>query len=271
MLKINWELVGTPERERACVDFLNESFRKFASQKPDVLGDLKVESVCFGSTPPVFKILAVSTDLPPDRPPAGPRRPREAGDESSRRLDGAAAGFPRSPSQDSLASAGSTDHFAGAFPQGLSGLSVRSGGSAALGRDPEHSLAELRLELGMEYDGDARIAISTDFRVNVPIPEFLKLPLAVSIDKLTFRGTLVVEYCGDSISVYFREDREGPEAGPLKELAFGIGIGADPAVLKNKDKIESFISFFIRKIIREQLVYPNRLVLPLELLTAAKP
>lgn len=58
------------------------------------------------------------------------------------------------------------------------------------------------------------------------------------------------------------EKQEDDDVGPLKSLKIDAEIGdSSQHVLKNLEKVESFIVSMLKKLLKDQLIYPNFITL----------
>lgn len=141
---------------------------------------------------------------------------------------------------------------------------------------------DLQLHLHITHESNLRVTLSTSLLINYPSTSFMSLPVKLSIVGLIFSGEFVVAYEGSRRRVHLCiVDDQDPASGALIgrkgdfvfhsiEKRAPVGqrllpsifieseIGqADKHVLKNVSKIEKFIQDVIRKMIEDELVYPN--------------
>ncbi|KAG8987118.1 Mitochondrial distribution and morphology protein 12 [Tulasnella sp. 427] len=154
------------------------------------------------------------------------------------------------------------------------------------------SQPDIQLHLHISYHSNLRLTLSTSLIINYPAVGFMSLPMKLSIVGLVFSGEFVVAYEGSRRRIHLCIIDEldpasatllGGKVGELptpphpSEKRVPIGqrllpsviieseIGqTDKHVLKNVSRVERFLQDVIRKVIEDELVYPNfqTIVLP---------
>ncbi|KAG8928284.1 Mitochondrial distribution and morphology protein 12 [Tulasnella sp. 417] len=176
--------------------------------------------------------------------------------------------------------------------------SHHSEGAASMGVAPPtpsasiSSQPDIQLHLHVSYHSNLRLTLSTSLIINYPAVGFMSLPMKLSIVGLVFSGEFVVAYEGSrrrihlciideldpaSATLLGGKLAESPAPPPPSERRLPIGqrllpsviieseIGqTDKHVLKNVSRVERFLQDVIRKVIEDELVYPNfqTIVLP---------
>jgi distribution and morphology protein 12 len=112
---------------------------------------------------------------------------------------------------------------------------------------------DVQLEVHVGYQGNVQIQISTCLIVNQPTPEFMVLPLQLTLTRAHFKATLVMAYIQSKLHFCLRESES-----ILKDVSIESAIGdTDKQVLKNVGKIERFIVQQLQTFISDFLVFPN--------------
>ncbi|KAG8901292.1 Mitochondrial distribution and morphology protein 12 [Tulasnella sp. 403] len=159
-----------------------------------------------------------------------------------------------------------------------------SNGASAVPSTSKHP--DLQLHLHVSHHSNLRITLSTSLLINYPSPAFMSLPIKLSIVGAVFNGEVVVAYEGSRRRVHLCILDDQDPTNPLlhrrspgepdiphhdmssKPLPVGQRIlpnifieseigQVDKHVLKNVSKVERFIQDILRKLIEDELVYPN--------------
>ena len=130
-------------------------------------------------------------------------------------------------------------------------------------------LSPLCAKVFLQWDSDVTIGIATELKAPFGM---VGLPLEGTLRGIDFEGVFVVEVdpvAGTALCFFEgsgeEEDVFEPglrDCGPLRSLAVELAIG-DENKLQDASKIEQAISDHLSKEIRERLVYPNGLKIPL--------
>lgn len=155
----------------------------------------------------------------------------------------------------------------------------------------------LQVHLHVNWHSNLRISLTMSLLINYPSPEFMSLPIRLSVTGLVFNGELAVAYEGERrrahLSILDDMDPYGPTGDRAKRSTSSastppdiddevIGIPSrsskplpvgqrllpsiyieseigqvDKHVLKNVTRVERFIQDVIRKTVVEELVFPN--------------
>ena len=154
--------------------------------------------------------------------------------------------------------------------------------------DPESSssVPSLQLHLHISYTSDASIILLTSLQVNYPSSAFMALPLKLVITGLRLEADLVLAYApgakgGHKVHICIVD--EGADEPTQDDYGYGAGYGyagqdqgssigqrilpelhieseighADAHVLRNVGKVERFIAEAVRKVLVNELVFPN--------------
>jgi distribution and morphology protein 12 len=263
---LDWEVLDE-ELAKGCLGFLQRAFKE--ARRPSYLDEVEVTSFAFGSEAPSVEIVEVRDvyrefveaedeaemlDAEAERPPP----------PSLRRLDD----LGRAPTVTSVpplhtTSSTSTRPFSQRHPSPVPPLSSQEESDRARhqkqGRPrppplpPPSTNAPLSLQLHLRvlYSGTMRIGLRTALLVHYPSPQFMALPLALSVTGLAFAGTVVIAYEGEKRRVHVSvldeaggDGRRGPRAGErlLSALVIESEVGeADRHVLRNVGKVEKFV------------------------------
>lgn len=145
--------------------------------------------------------------------------------------------------------------------------------------DPRNSgssaLPSLQLHLRVTHASDLALTLLTSLQVNYPSALFMSLPLKLSITGLALNADVVLAYNGEKQRVHLcvvdeqADEGEGEGLHPyahakpigerlLPNLNIESEIGhADAHVLRNVGKVEKFIADVVRKLLVDELVFPN--------------
>ncbi|KAJ3039714.1 Mitochondrial distribution and morphology protein 12 [Rhizophlyctis rosea] len=116
--------------------------------------------------------------------------------------------------------------------------------------------SDAQIELNMDYKGNMRLVINTQLIVNFPTPNFMVLPLTLTLTGFSFQATAVIAHLGDRINFCFRDPGAGESV--LHDVSIDSEIGdKNRQVLKNVGRIEKFILEQLRKLIEDYFVFPN--------------
>ncbi|KAJ2793260.1 Mitochondrial distribution and morphology protein 12 [Coemansia guatemalensis] len=127
-------------------------------------------------------------------------------------------------------------------------------GSVAVERGED----DMQLQARVEYCGDMTIVLRMELQLNYPAAQFVSLPVKMTITKIEFAATLVVAYLGSRVNVCFLEPDSPQRLSLLDHFSIRTEIGdADQHVLKNVEKLESFITEQLRNAIDEDFVFPS--------------
>jgi distribution and morphology protein 12 len=114
---------------------------------------------------------------------------------------------------------------------------------------------DAQVELSIEYKGDMSMAIKTELIVNQPTPNFMSLPLTLTLTKTSLKANAIIAYLGKHINFCLREP-EGESI--LRDLSIDSAIGdQNRQVLKNVAKIERFIVHQLTEFLNDFVVFPN--------------
>ncbi|KAL5476429.1 MDM12_5 [Sanghuangporus weigelae] len=145
----------------------------------------------------------------------------------------------------------------------------------------------IQIHFRILHHSDLRLSLTTSLIINYPSPLFLSLPIKLAVTCLEFIGEVALAYEGASSprrihfcllddldpyglatgagSLASRDGGMDPAAKPLpvgKRLLPSIFIEseighADKHVLRNVTRVERFIQDVIRRIVEDELVFPN--------------
>lgn len=126
----------------------------------------------------------------------------------------------------------------------------------------------------VQYAGDMQMALSAVLLVNYPSPSFISLPLSIKVTDVDVHVLTAVACFQKLVRVSVLCDvndndemaTEGAEVDVLKSLHIESEIGDNSnhgAVLRNVGKVEKFILEQLRRVLREELVWPGWISLEL--------
>ncbi|CAG8564064.1 3244_t:CDS:2, partial [Paraglomus occultum] len=109
----------------------------------------------------------------------------------------------------------------------------------------------------MKYEGDMRMTVATELRMNYPSSMFMSLPVRLSITGFSFHATAVIAYLQRRVNFCFLEPKT-PNESLLKDVHIESEVGnKEKQVLKNVGKVERFIVDQLRNVIDEEFVFPS--------------
>ncbi|KAJ2824678.1 Mitochondrial distribution and morphology protein 12, partial [Coemansia erecta] len=252
---------------------LNAFFANLA-QRPQFLGEISVEQLDFGSVPPNLEILDLTDPFPEfylateDDASNANTIPESIDDYSG--IDDAietVSAQERLPERP-LSQATVRSYF-GPRMDMLMGSGTMTPAPRVWGSVPplyqtpphiasrvlpgevvvERSEDDIQLLANIEYHGDMTLILKTELQLNYPATQFASLPVTLHITKIQFSAVAVIAYLKDRINLCFMEP-DLPRTSLLDSFAIRTEIGdADHHVLKNVEKLESFITEQLRKAI----------------------
>ncbi|KAK9474140.1 uncharacterized protein V1510DRAFT_441877 [Dipodascopsis tothii] len=207
--------------------------------------------------PPAFHSVFSSTMLPALRMPARTPEPGPA----------AAAGAPADgadrPGRDAPSpapSAGSADRSDGP-PDAAADASASP---------PPFSVREedVQFVLHVAYKGDMRIVVAAVLRLNYPSPNFISLPVKITVSSIEIDGLAVLacilrqahmSFIADGGHHGLAPDDRGRDVEVIKNIKVESEIGdtAKGAVLKNVGKVERFVLERLRAIVSDNMAWPG--------------
>ncbi|RKP07883.1 hypothetical protein THASP1DRAFT_9378, partial [Thamnocephalis sphaerospora] len=255
-LEIFWDKL---DREVALMaqELLNSRFR--SAPRPDFIGELTCTHLDFGTRPPDVEILDLSDPFSefylPD--PGAAAEPHHAPQTAEQRSSSYSSTQP--PATDR-----SGRH-----------RTHRHGRQTAHG--PERRDTDMQLQVRIHYEGDLKLKLATDLRLNFPAAAFLSLPIELTVTSFSFSGTAVIAYLSDRVNFCFLEPDE-PDGSLVQDIRVESQIGdarkhgkfsasnangcsvkltiVGQPVLKNVGKVERFVVDLLRHIIDEDMVFP---------------
>lgn len=148
----------------------------------------------------------------------------------------------------------------------------------ALFEDPEDDVAEdskiakdddVQLFLEVCYNGNMRLGITATLLINYPSPNFVSLPVKLTVTGLEVRSLAVVAYISKRIhvSLLCDIDEDGDSVtltgngriDVIRDIKIESEIGAhgNGQVLRNVGKVERFVLERLRFLIRDELAWPG--------------
>ncbi|KAJ1838566.1 Mitochondrial distribution and morphology protein 12 [Coemansia sp. RSA 2708] len=227
--------------------------------RPQFLGELSVEHLDFGSVPPYLEILDLTEPFP-EFYLATEDDARQASDYSG--VDDAVE-RPRSqstvrsrlgPRMDVLMGSGAvTPRVWGSVPPLFQTPPRVQPGEVLV----ERSADDMQVAARVEYHGDMALVLRTELQLNYPASQFVSLPVTLHITKVQFSAVAVVAYLRDRVNFCFLEP-DPPRTSLLDAFAIRTEVGdAGQHVLKNVEKLESFITEQLRRAIDDEFVFPS--------------
>ncbi|GAM28832.1 hypothetical protein SAMD00019534_120080 [Acytostelium subglobosum LB1] len=117
------------------------------------------------------------------------------------------------------------------------------------------------------YDGDAHFMLEAELLVNAPTPKFIIFPISIKVSSPHISGIASVIYDEENVCFCLLPSGniEDDQKGPIKDLKVEAQLGdASQHVLNDLDKLINFVTDELREIIRQRLVYPNRINIPIK-------
>jgi mitochondrial distribution and morphology protein 12 len=120
---------------------------------------------------------------------------------------------------------------------------------------------DVQVDVLVEYAGNLTLGISTELIINQPTPNFMSMPITLTLKGFRFRGRAILAYLGDRVNFCFQEPDPIPgshvPASILSEVFIESVIGDAGKQVHRSIEIEKFIVDMFRKGIDEYLVFPN--------------
>lgn len=165
--QLNWELLQDGKEALQLKEYLNERFSTIV--RPNFLGKVSVSKLDFGTIPPKIAVENITDPME-----------EFYFDDISEDISNGSFFVER------------TDSFT-EYSQDVIKL--------------EKSELDAQVEVSIEYDGDMKMSISTELIVNQPTPNFLTLPLQLTVTKTSIKGiwyldaaTAIIAYMQDRVN-----------------------------------------------------------------------
>ncbi|KAJ1675454.1 Mitochondrial distribution and morphology protein 12 [Spiromyces aspiralis] len=130
-------------------------------------------------------------------------------------------------------------------------------GQPSRSRYLERTQEDIQFKFKLQYAGDMTITLATKLQLNYPADSFMTLPVTLKITKLRINAIAIVAHLKNRINLCFLEP-ESPGMSILENLSIQSIIGDDHVhVLKNVEKVESFIIDQLRQAINQDFVFPS--------------
>jgi len=127
-----------------------------------------------------------------------------------------------------------------------------------------------QVHLHLSYSGTLSLGLSTSLLINYPSPNFMSLPLSLTLTSLALEATLVVAFEGGNRRIHLSLLDPNPPGGGgtvgrkessgfriLKSAVVESEVGQnDKHVLKNVGKVEKFVLEVARKTLESEIVFP---------------
>ena len=115
---------------------------------------------------------------------------------------------------------------------------------------------DCQVELSIAYKGDMKMTITTELIVNQPTPNFMTLPVKLTLTKTSLTAHALIAYIDQFINFCLLEPEDGGRI--LRDLTIESAIGDNNRqVLKNVGKIEKFIVQQLTEFLETNIVFPN--------------
>ncbi|CAG8510164.1 11722_t:CDS:2 [Ambispora leptoticha] len=207
-------------------DLLNSHFRN-TNNKPSFIGDIEISEFDFGTMPPVIEIIDMTEPFPefylPDDEVEEARSEADllGNEEAEQQSDEL---YNRTEEEEDIVLKKDTD---------------------------------AQVHISFSYQGNMRMTVSTELRMNYPSMMFMSLPIRLTVTGFNFSGTGIIAYLRRRVNFCFLEPKD-PNESLLKEVHIESEVGdKEKQVLKNVGKIERFIVDQLRKVIDEDFVFPS--------------
>lgn len=141
-----------------------------------------------------------------------------------------------------------------------------------LGLGEEYSPLDAQMFVEFRYAGDTQLGIAATLLVNYPAPGFISLPLEFKITGIEIHSLAVIAYLKKRVHLSILCDIDGndqmssDDVKVIKQLNMESKIGdhgENGAVLRNVSKVEQFILEQLRRVLRDELVWPGWITLEL--------
>lgn len=118
---------------------------------------------------------------------------------------------------------------------------------------------DLQFVARLRYNGDVNLKVDADLRMDYPNPQFIALPIRLSISKITLDGIAAIMYIKNKVHFTILDTYEDEKQKPfLRDISIDCEIGEEGRqVLKNVDKVETFLLDVFRDVIAKEFVIPN--------------
>ncbi|GAA5868921.1 hypothetical protein JCM16303_000308 [Sporobolomyces ruberrimus] len=264
---------------QSVTNFLSSAFS--SASRPNFIGPLSVESFSFGHSEPTLEltdIRDVYKEFLQDPPPPDvhlnseeyshrPPRPLSRARTRSR--------SPNPPHHPTYNQSDTQTH------PGAHSYDPPSPVNSHFSLPPDHPTSSFpppssapspsfQIHLHLTYSGTLSLGISTSLLINYPSPNFMALPLSLTITSIALEATLVVAFEGGNRSIHLSLLDPNPGGGGmgtrkesagnriLKSAVVESEVGqADKHVLKNVGKVEKFVLEVARKTLENEIVFPN--------------
>lgn len=141
-----------------------------------------------------------------------------------------------------------------------------------LGLDETYSPLDAQMFVELRYAGDTQLGVAATLLVNYPAPGFISLPLEFKITGLEIHSLAVIAYIKKRVHLSILCDIDGndqmssDDVKVITQLNMESKIGdhgENGAVLRNVSKVEQFILEQLRRVLRDELVWPGWITLEL--------
>lgn len=138
--------------------------------------------------------------------------------------------------------------------------------------EPHQSPFDTQMVVEIKYSGDMELGVSATLLVNYPSPNFISLPLAFDISGIEIHSLAVVAAIQNRISLSILCDVDSNDqmssdtVKVIRTMTMRSKIGDashNGAVLRNVGRVEKFILEQLRKVIRDELVWPGWITIEL--------
>ncbi|KAG9285901.1 hypothetical protein G9A89_013326 [Geosiphon pyriformis] len=240
-------------------DLLNNHFRN-ANNKPSLIGDIEISEFDFGTLPPLLEIVDVTEPFPefylPDEDALEEQRSEADSQPLLQNEEPEHSDYLYFTPPTQTLTVPSSQHRV----QQLECSEVGQIFDKSLKKD-----TDAQIQLLLSYQGNMRMTVSTELRMNYPSMMFMSLPIKLTVTGFNFsEECAVIAYLRQRINFCFLEPKDLNES-LLKDVHIESEVGdKGKQVLKNVGKIERFIVDQLRKVIEEDFVFPSYYSIDLE-------
>ncbi|RKP37527.1 hypothetical protein BJ085DRAFT_18457 [Dimargaris cristalligena] len=248
-LEIFWDKLDSTVA-RTVQEKLNSQFASM--EKPDIIGDLEIAELDFGSVAPHIEILDITDPYPEFY---------YSDDETSPILAQSSAFRTHSTSsiQRAAFTVGQLPPLVSPPPELIDRVDMASQPSRATTPKPRRGACpnDTQMLLSICYKGNMSVTVKTSLRLNYPSPAFIELPVVLKMTGFDFSASAVVAYLKDRINFCFLPPENGA-ASLLSGVYVRSEIGDhNKNILRNIEIIERFVIAQLRRVLDNDFIFPS--------------
>jgi hypothetical protein len=108
---------------------------------------------------------------------------------------------------------------------------------------------DTQILMNISYSGNLSFALKTGLDINYPNSSFMMLPLEFNVSEVIFKGDLIIASNNNKVNICFKDI-------PEMDVKIGTELGYEHK-LKNVSKVEKFVVDLLKRLVTENLVYPQ--------------